>query len=133
LVDEGAESFEVMVVDGLEGERVHGELCGGSGEEALRDIAKELVLRLVLRGSGVIDVRLAGFLALNETFVGHDLKKFKNGGVADGASATDLVMNLADGGGAALPENAEQLEFAFGGAGELERSLHDEDCIRRCS
>jgi hypothetical protein len=133
LVDEGAECIEVVFVDLVERERVHGELSGGAGEEALGDVADELILSLVLGNGGMVDVRLAGFFALDEAFVGHDLEELEDRGVAEGAAGADLVVDVADGGGAAVPEDAEELEFAFGGARELGVSLHEKDNIRRDS
>jgi hypothetical protein len=107
LVDEGAKGFEVVVVDGVKRKRVHGQLRGGSSEKSLRDVAKELVLSFVLRSGGVIDVGLAGFFAFDEAFVGHDLQELEDRGVADGPNFADLIVKVADGGGAELPESAE--------------------------
>jgi len=81
----------------------------------------------------VVDVRLAGLFALDEALVGHDLEELEDRGVAEGAAGAEVLMDVADGGGAAVPEDAEELEFAFGGAWEGVRPLHEKNGIRRGS
>ena len=112
---------------------MHGELCCGAGEEALADVADELVLRFVLCGGGVVDVGPGGLFAVDEAFLGHDLEELEDRGVAEGAGGIDLLIEVADGGGTAVPEDAEEFELAFGWPWEWVVALHDLEHIRRCS
>ena len=113
---------------------MHGELGGGAGEEAEGEVLKELALSLLLGGGGAIDVGLAGFAALDEAFLGHDLEDLEDRGIAEGTAGIDGVEEVTDGGLAELPECGEELEFYVGGFRKgLGGRLHIREPIRRCS
>lgn len=112
---------------------MQGELRGGPGEETLAEIFENLALHQVLAQSGTIDVGTIGFVADNESFTSHDLEHFEDGGVAGGAVLIEGVVDLAHRGGLLLPEDLEEFELGFGGAGDDGALFHDRDVIRRAS
>ena len=70
-------------------------------------------------------MRAIGFVADHEAFGGHDLEHLEDGGVAGGTFLIESVVNLANGGRLLLPEDLEELEFGFGGAGDDRAVFHD--------
>ena len=66
-----------------------------------------------------------GFVADDKALGGHDLEHLENGGVAGGAILIESVVNLAHRGRLLFPEDLEQLEFGFGGAGDGGAVFHD--------
>ena len=94
------------------------ELCGGSGEETLAEVLENFALHGILAERGAIDVGAVGFVADNEALGGHDLEHLEDGGVAGGAILIEGIVNLAHRGRLLLPEDLEEFEFGFGGAGD---------------
>ena len=66
-----------------------------------------------------------GFVADDEALGSHDLKHLENGGVAGGAVLIESIVNLAHRGRLLLPEDLEEFEFGFGGAGDDGAVFHD--------
>src|SRR4029077_16042498 len=54
-----------------------------------------------------------------QSLLDHDLQQLQYGGVAGGVLMAELLVNVADGGGAAAPEDAEDAQRGVGGAGRL--------------
>ena len=127
--DEGADFSELVFTGGFHGERMEGELSGGSGEEAFAEIFQNLALHRVLAESGAVDVGAVGFVADDEAFGSHDLKHLEDGGVAGGPFLIESIVNLAHRGRLLLPEDPEEFEFGFGGAGDGRAVFHDEETL----
>src|SRR5687767_10851142 len=71
-----------LVRRGLAGRQcLEHEFRGRSVEDAIEQIAHELLLCLVFRESGLVDVRPGGLVALDEPLLDHDLQRLENGGV----------------------------------------------------
>ena len=100
------------------GKGLEDEAVGGAVEDAVQEVAEEAALGVALGEGGVIDVGSAGFVAGDQSFFGHDLQHFQDGGVAGLAGAAEFGMDFADGARAVAPEDGEDGEFAVGGFGE---------------
>jgi len=104
---------------------VESKLGSGSGEEAVAEVLEEAALHGVLGEGGAIDVGAVGFIADDESLIGHDLHELKDRGIARGLLLIKGVMNVPYGGRFLLPEDLEQFEFGFGGAGDGRTVIHD--------
>ena len=124
--DDGADFGEFVVAGGFHGERVEGKLCGRSGEETLAEVLEDLALHGILAERGAINMSAIGFVANYEALGGHDLKHLENSGVAGRTLFIERVVDLANRGRLLLPQDLEQLEFGFGGAGDCRAVFHDE-------
>src|SRR5579859_3685213 len=95
-------------------ERVHHEIAGRSGKDALQNVACQFALRLPGRLAGFINMRALLLVAAYRSLGGHDLKQLEHSGVSDFFALAQIFMYFADGGRSTLPKNAENLQFAGG-------------------
>jgi hypothetical protein len=56
-----------------------------------------------------------GFVSADRPFCGHDLEKLQDAGVAESLFLAEGVVNFADRGRAACPEDAQDFELGSGG------------------
>jgi hypothetical protein len=98
------------------GEGLENEVRGRAGEGLVEKFANDLALGGFGGAGGGEDVGAGGAVAGDEALVGHDLEELEGGSIGrQGALAGEMVVDLADGGGAEFPEDAEDGEFAVGG------------------
>jgi len=90
-----------------------------ASEGAIQEVADQLTLGLLLGHLSLIDVGSGGFIPLDEAFGGHNLHQLEDGGVTDFAMAFEGEVDVANGAGSLIPEDAEDFEFGAGGAGEI--------------
>lgn len=118
LREEFADFGEFLRRDAAGVEGAHDEVHGGAAKAALDEIVEEVKLGLFLGLGGGVDLGALGVVFEEEAFVGHDLDHFEGGGVAGvGAVWEECVVDLSYGGGADVPEDAEDGEFDVGGDG----------------
>ena len=130
-----ANLFEFDVAGGFHRERMQSKLRGRAGEEADAEISQNFALHRILTDRGAIYVRPIGLVSNHETFGGHDLQHLEDSGVTRRPFLIESVINLPHSGRFFLPQDPEQLEFGFGGAGDCVASVrHDvSDVIRSVS
>ena len=108
------------------------ELAGRALENALEDVAGELALGFFRGLACFINVGALVFVSAHGAFCGHDLQKLQDGGVAQVFFLMKRVVDFADGGRAACPEDLE--DFEFGCCGLLKRFVfHGRRLLRRNS
>lgn len=112
------------------------ELPGRTGEEAIAEIGEKTALHRVLRKSCAIDVGAVSFVAYDKALRGHDLKKLEDGGVAGRFFLVEGLVNIPHGGRLFLPQDLEEFQFGFSGAGDDRTEFHDEktlyEVLRSC-
>src|ERR1019366_2623713 len=95
----------------LRGKRAQNQVLRRAVERALDQVARQPLLGLSLCHPWSIDVRPELFAALQQAFFRHHLHLLQHGGVA-GRLAAGLV-NVADGAGAARPEDVQDLQLSL--------------------
>jgi hypothetical protein len=114
FVEELADLGEFFGGGAFGGEGLENEVGGGAGEGAVDEVFDDLALGVMGGEGGGVDVGAVGFVALDEPFFHHDLEELEGGGVT--GFAGEVFVDLSDGGGAVVPEDAEEGEFAVGGS-----------------
>ncbi len=79
----------------------------------------ELTLSPFAWARGFIDMGALFLVSEQEALLRHDLHEFQDGTVLDCSALTEEFVDLADGGGAAAPEDGEDFEFGVGWAREI--------------
>jgi hypothetical protein len=134
--ENGADFGEFIVAGGAHGKRVQGELRSGAGEEAVAEVFEESALHGILRERCAVHVRAVGFIAHDEALGGHDLEELEDGGVAGWPFFIESFVNVPHGGRFLLPEDLEEREFGFRGAGDGRTVFHDVttlyEVLRKC-
>lgn len=125
MVEEAADFGKFVRGGAFGGEGLEDEGGGGAGEGAVEEVFEEVALGGGGGLGGGVDVGAGGFIARDEAFGGHDLEELEDGGV--GGFAVEVVVDGADGGGAGVPEDAEDGEFAVGGFGEVGHDSPEEE------
>jgi hypothetical protein len=116
LVEEFADFGELFGGGFFGGESLEDEFLGGTAEGAFEQMGDEPLLDGLLGKRGLVDVGTFRFIALDETFFGHDLEHLEDGGVAGVIMAREFRVDGADGGRAEAPKDAENGEFGIGRA-----------------
>src|ERR1043166_2740556 len=101
-------------------ECLHDELRHRAAEGAFEQIAHQATLRGALRLPGAIAMLLPEVLSRRQPLLRHDLQQLERGGVGERAPrfAGEVLVHLADGGGAACPEHAEDGQLGIGRPGD---------------
>jgi hypothetical protein len=106
--------FGKFVVGEFSGfDEMGGESAGGTVEDAVDELADHRAGGGGLRDGGGPLVSAAGALAPHEAFVEHDAEHGGDGRGSDFAFTAKRVADIAQGGGAAVPEDAENFEFTI--------------------
>lgn len=116
--DQVADFSEIIVAGGLHGKGMKGELRSGSGKESIAEIAQKAALHRVLREGSTVDVGAVRFVANDQALGGHDLEELEDRGVARHSLLIEGVVDLPHGGRLLLPEDLEEFELGFSGAGD---------------
>ena len=95
-------------------DEVGGEAAGGAVEDAVDEFADHRLRGGGLRDGGRPLMAAGGLFATHEAFVEHDAEHRGDGRGGDFALAAERFADVAERGGAAVPEDAEDFEFAVG-------------------
>src|SRR6185312_12266235 len=95
-------------------EQMQNQLACRSGKHPLHQFAQQLALHP--RGfTRFVNMRLAILVAMYQPLGMHVLKQLEHAGVANGLVRPQAFVNLAHGGRAAIPKDAEDFDFGRGG------------------
>src|SRR5215831_6599232 len=114
FIEHPAKLFELFLGAVAACKSVQHEFAGRALKDALQHVRGELLLGLLSRLSGLIDVRALALTARDEALGSHDLHKLKDARVADLFGGSQGVVHFADGGRPARPENLQDLQFRRG-------------------
>ena len=114
FIEKAAKLFDFFPGAALRRKGMKHQVAGGAVEHTLQHVRGELALGLFGGLLGFIDVRALVFVTPDQAFGGHDLHEFQNGGVAESFFFVEGVMDFADGGGPAIPENLKDLQLGGG-------------------
>ena len=92
-------------------------------EDPFHEIAQEKPVGINTRWDGEIYLRTIRIVASDVALLVHDLNKLEDAVVPAASEFFQLVVDVADGGTAALPEDCEDLEFGIGRT-RISRSGH---------
>ena len=93
---------------------MHHQRLDGSAVGTIDEVPQQMLLRLRLLVAWPIQLRPDAVVAVDEPLVRHDLHQLQHRGVAGGLRGAEHVLHLANGQGAAVPQDAEDGEFGFG-------------------
>src|SRR6185503_18147229 len=96
----------------VRGKRLQDELCGGSIERAVEQIADQLPLGLIFCIRSLVDVGSLRLVPDDELLLRHDLKELENRRIS--GFTVQGFGHLANGAGTMGPQNAKDGELAIG-------------------
>jgi hypothetical protein len=94
-----------------------------AAECTIEQIGGYSALRLFTRESGFIHVGAESRVSANQALLGHDLQLLQHRCVHSRSVGREMLLDLADGAGAVIPEHMQDVEFRIsrkaGGRGRL--------------
>jgi len=99
----------------MPGEGMEHKLAGRTIKYTIERVRCKLALGFLGGEASLVDMGALLLVATDEALGGHDLHQFQDGGVAQFPFCGECVVNVADGGGAAVPEDVQDIEFGCGG------------------
>src|SRR5205814_47739 len=95
-------------------ERSDQQVFHGPVEAPLEQITRKLLLNQLARMDGGVHVRAVRLIALEQSFLRHDLHELQHRRVLRGLPfPPQRLINLADGARAAVPENSENFKLGL--------------------
>ena len=114
FIEQAAKLFDFFPGAALRRKGMKHQFAGGPVEDALQHVRGELALGLFGGLLRFIDVRALVFVTPHQSFGGHNLHEFQNGGVAESLLFVEGVVDFADGGRPAIPEHLKDLQLGGG-------------------